>query len=438
VNLYKFLFKSIDNTPLILWRILFGLVLFFETLGAVLVGWTQEVYIDPPEFTFNFIGFEWLQPLPGNGMNYYFIVLSILSIGIILGYRYRWSIILFTIGWLGVYFMHKTSYNNHHYLMSLLCVMMCFMPANTAYSMDVKQNRVRPISLCYNYVLQLFVLLLLVVFVYASIAKMYPDWYNGTPLTEWLSHKKNSVIGFLYSNEKQGLIMSWGGIMFDLLIIPALIWKRTRNLAFFISLYFHLMNSLTFQIGTFPYMMIGACVLFYPPERLRKLFRMRKKYDNILPPPSPRYAKIATYSFLLFFAIQIILPLRHYAIPGNVFWTEEGHKLSWRMMLRSKQATCTFRVIKEDGSSILHDVKKHMTTKQYRTMCSHPDMIWQYCQRIKKQYGENIQIYITSSMSLNFRKSRPLIDPNYDMAKAEWHLFQHEEWITDGPSWTDP
>jgi hypothetical protein len=406
-------------------------------MGAVAVGWTREVYIDPPEFTFSFIGFEWLQPLPGNGMNYYFIVLGILSVGIILGYRYRLSIALFTIGWLGVYFMHKTSYNNHHYLMSLLCIMMCFVPASRAYSMDVKQKRLSPLSVCYNYTIQSFAVLLLVVFVYASIAKMYPDWYDGTPLTQWLSNKKNSIIGFLYTGEKQGLIMSWGGIFFDLLIIPALMWKRTRKLAFYVSLYFHLMNSITFQIGTFPYMMIGACVLFYPAERLRKLFRLKTEYDNVLREPSPKYAKLITYTFLLFFGIQIVLPLRHHLIPGNVFWTEEGHKLSWRMMLRSKQGTCSFQIVKPDGTRVLHDAKNHMTYKQYHTMCSHPDMIWQYCQRLKQNYEDGTQIYVTSRLSLNFRKQQPLIDPKYDMAKAEWHLFQHEEWITDGPAWED-
>ncbi|PCJ66858.1 MAG: hypothetical protein COA58_05245 [Bacteroidetes bacterium] len=437
MKLHTYLFKQVDNTPLVLWRILFGLVLFFETFGAVAVGWVQEVFIDPPEFTFNFIGFDWLQPLPGNGMNYYFMVLGLLSIAITLGYRYKLSMVLFTIAWLGVYFMHKTSYNNHHYLMSLLCLMMCFVPAHKAYSLDAKSKRVTPLSVCYNYTIQIFVLLLLVVFVYASVAKLYPDWLQGTPLTQWLSHKKHSIIGFLYANEKQGLIMSWGGIFFDLLIIPALMWKRTRKLAFFISLYFHIMNSITFQIGTFPYMMIGACVLFYPAERIRKLFRMKTVHSTELSSPSPRFSKLVSILFIGFFTLQIILPLRHHAFDSNVFWSEEGHKLSWRMMLRSKSGTASFSIIKSDGIRVLHDAKLHMTIKQYRTMCSHPCMIWQYCQRLKENFGPNCEIYVNSSLSLNFRKRKPLIDPKFNMAKAEWHLFQHEEWITDGPSWDD-
>ena len=180
------------------------------------------------------------------------------------------------------------------------------------------------------------------------------------------------------------MIMSWGGILFDLLIIPALIWKPTRNIAFVISVAFHLMNSITFQIGTFPYMMIGACTLFYPAQKLRKLFKLNIRYDSSLPTLSAHKSKLITVSFVVFFTFQIILPLRHYIIPGNVFWTEEGHKLSWRMMLRSKRGSAVFNIIKPNGQKLVHNAKKDMTYKQYHIMCTHPDMIWQYCQFLKK------------------------------------------------------
>lgn len=432
-----YLFKPIDNTPIVLWRVVFGLVMFFETWGAIAVGWVKQVYIDPPAFTFSFIGFEFLQPLPGYSMYIWFALLGVLSIGVILGYRYRLSILLFTVGWMGVYFMHKTSYNNHHYLMTLLCIMMCIVPANKALSLDVKQGRVTSLSYCHNLYLQLFIWLFLIVFTYASIAKIYPDWLNGVPLTQWLEAKKESPIGFFFQNRYQALLMSWGGIFFDLLIIPALLWSKTRRFAFWISIYFHLMNSITFQIGTFPYMMIGACVLFYPPEKLRKWFRINEKQYNALPKITVLSKKVMTITFIGFFIIKILLPLRHYVIPGNVFWTEEGHKLSWRMMLRSKRGSASFYVTKPNGEVLRVNAKNHMTPKQYRTMATHPDMVWQFCQYLKELHGPDIHIKVTNYVSLNFRQVKPMIDPDYDMAKAEWHLFQHEEWILDGPDWSD-
>ena len=355
-------------------------------------------------------------------MYIWFGLLGLLAICITLGYRYRLSIVLFTIGWFGVYLMHKTSYNNHHYLMALLASIMCIVPAHKAYSLDVKQLRVAPSSSLPRAYWLLFVGLFFIVFTYASIAKIYPDWIKGIPLSQWLEAKKDSSFAFLYAG-KQPLIMAWGGIFFDLLIIPAFLWKRTRNLAFFASLYFHLMNSITFQIGTFPYMMIGAAVLFYPAEKLRKWFKMNKVYDTAESTPL-KNSNLLAYAVALFLLVQIVLPLRHLAIPGNVFWTEEGHRLSWRMMLRSKGGTAYFDITLPDGKSVRNYPKDHLSKKQYYTMCTRPDMVWQYCQYLKTLHGDRCQINAIVRNSLNFRKPTYLIDRKYDMAKAEWHLFQ--------------
>lgn len=432
-----YFFRPIDNLPIVLWRIVFGLVMFFETWGAIAVGWVDQVYIEPPYFTFNFIGFEFLQPLPGYGMYAWFGILGVFALAVTFGYRYRLAVISLTIGWLGVYLMHKTSYNNHHYLMSLLCMMMCVVPAHKSLSLDVKQGRVTQLSQCYNLFLQMFVWLFIIVFTYASIAKMYPDWLRGMPLTQWLSNKKDGPIGFLYANDYQALLMSWGGIFFDLLVIPALLWKRTRKYAFWISLYFHIMNSITFQIGTFPYMMIGACVLFYPAHQLRKWFRITHFHENTISYPSTLQKNWITTAFIIFYLVQTALPLRHHFIPGNVFWTEEGHRLSWRMMLRSKRGSASFQIVHPNGTKTKINAREYMTPKQYSTMCTHPCMIWQFCQYLKQEFGSDREIYVKNNVSLNFRKVKPLIDPEYNMAKAKWHLFQHEEWILEGPDWED-
>ena len=66
----RFLFRHIDNSALIVFRIAFGLLIFLEAVGAILTGWVKRTMIDP-QFTFSFIGFEWLQPLPGYWMYAY-------------------------------------------------------------------------------------------------------------------------------------------------------------------------------------------------------------------------------------------------------------------------------------------------------------------------------------------------------------------------------
>lgn len=430
MQIRQFLFKPIDHVQITLWRILFGLVLVFECFGSNLVGWTNEVFISPPLFTFNFIGFDWLQPLPGNGMYLYFIAMGLMGVAITLGWRYRLFMPLFTIGWMGLYFMHKTSYNNHHYLMMLLCIMMCFTPGNVNLSLDAKQGRVVRRSTLPAIFKWQFLVLFIIVYTYASVAKWYPDWMDGTVSKLMFSTKTDMpVIGPIYEWRYTSIIVAWGGILYDLLVIPALLWKPTRKAAFIVSILFHIFNSITFQIGTFPYMMIGASVLFFPPETIRKVFRVKHKANEVESRQfSPKIQQRLTWLFIAFMSVQILLPLRLFAIPGNVFYTEEGHRLSWRMMLRIKYGTIGFRVEK-DGETIHHDAKSDMTKYQFQHMTTHPDIIWQYCQYLKKIYGQDAEIYVNAWVALNNRNHQQLIDPTYDMAKAKWHIFGHEEWI---------
>jgi len=65
-------------------------------------------------------------------------------------------------------------------------------------------------------------------------------------------------------------------------------------------------------------------------------------------------------------------------------------------------------------------------------MLSRPDGIWQFCQKLKKIYlakGEEVEIYVRCMVSINGSETAPMINPDYDMAKAEWDYFWHNPWI---------
>ena len=150
--LNQFLFKRIDNAHLIIFRIFYGLLVCAECFGAILTGWVKNTLI-APKFNFSFIGFEWLQPLPGNGMYIYFFVMGLLGVLITIGYKYRYASLTFAFMWAGVYLMQKTSYNNHYYLLMLLAFIMSFMPANRSFSLDSKINPSIASDTMYNYCL---------------------------------------------------------------------------------------------------------------------------------------------------------------------------------------------------------------------------------------------------------------------------------------------
>ncbi|MFT6370436.1 MAG: hypothetical protein ACJAWH_001519, partial [Maribacter sp.] len=104
----RLLFKRIDNSPLIIFRIFFGFLVACESFGAIATGWVHRNLVEP-RFNFPFIDFDWLQPLPGYGMYVYFSIMGLLGICIAFGYKYRFSIILFTLLWTAVYLMQKTA-----------------------------------------------------------------------------------------------------------------------------------------------------------------------------------------------------------------------------------------------------------------------------------------------------------------------------------------
>ncbi|MDT7828458.1 HTTM domain-containing protein [Pricia sp. S334] len=435
----RFLFTKIDNSPLIIFRIFFGILVALECYGAMLTGWIKRTLVEP-RFTFNFIGFDWLQPLPGVGMYIYFFIMGTLGVMIALGYRYRFSIISFTLLWTGVYLMQKTSYNNHYYLLVLISGWMCFFPAHRSRSLDLRRHPALKSDAMYAWVKWAIIFQLLIVYVYAAIAKVYGDWLDfGIIRILMLGKEHYYVIGELLQQPWIHKIIGIVGILFDLLIVPALLYKPTRKFAFFVSIFFHLFNSIVFQIGIFPYLSLAFTVFFFKPESIRKIFFKRKK------PYLPNKMEVPAYSTLLYtlgglyFLVQLALPLRQHFIEDEVLWTEEGHRLSWRMMLRSRSGTLQFKVVeKSSENSKIVNLDDYLSKKQKRRIAAYPDFIWQFAQYLKKEYaaqGTDISVYaVNSKVSINGRPMRAFIDPKVDLAVAKWDYFWHNEWILPSPN----
>lgn len=427
----KKLFQPIDNAPLILFRIFFGFLLAAETFGAILTGWVKRVLIDP-EFTFSHIGMEWLQPLPGYGMYLYFCLMGTTGILIMLGYKYRFSLGLFTILWSAVYFMQKSSYNNHYYLLILVCLIMFFLPANKYASLDVKNNPKIKQNTMPQWCSFVMIFQVAIVYFFATIAKFYPGWLNGSFTAIILSATEFESFKNIFSQHWFHLFIAYSGIAFDMLIIPLLLWKKTRTIAFLAALSFHIFNAIFLQIGIFPFFAMSFIVFFYPPEKIRSLF-FKKKNPVENPEPIRQHTSTLIYFFIPFFIIQLLLPIRHYFIKGDVLWTEEGHRLSWRMMLRQRQGYATFKVIdKKTQKEIPYDYLKRLTPKQQGFVASNPDGIWQMTQIIKKEFaakGTDVSVYVNAKTAINGGIYKTLVNPETDMATAEWNYFFHNEWI---------
>ena len=432
--LNRLLFKQIDNSALIVFRVFFGLLITLESFGAIATGWVKVTLIEP-KFTFTFIGFEWLQPLPGPWMYVYYSIMGICGIGVLLGYRYRTSIITFTVLWAATYFMQKSAYNNHYYLMIYLSAFMALVPANTYLSLDAKRNPAIAKITMPQWCSLIFVIQMWIVYTYASVAKMYPDWIDTTVIELMMKAKQNYfLVGEFLQQKWFHYVISYSGILFDLLVVPMLLWKPTRKMAFIASLFFHLFNSAVFQVGVFPYMSLALCVFFFPARTIRDIFLRKKEFYEGSDIVIPSRNRFIGYALMSYFIVQIILPLRHWIIKDDVLWTEEGHRLSWRMMLRLRQGIVKYKVKNKANGKIKEiRLQDHLSRKQRGNVATKPDMIWQFSQYLKEYYKNDhnmdVEVYVDCRVSVNGKPFQQFIDPNIDLSSIKWDAFRHSDWI---------
>jgi len=438
-RLLAWLCQPVDNSPLIVFRLFFGLLLALEAGGAIATGWVKRNLIDPTVHL-PFIGFEWLQPLPGNGMYFYYGLMAVLGLLIMFGAYYRVSLAAYTFMWWATYLMQKASYNNHYYFIILLGFLMLLVPANAYAAWDVRRQPETKSLTCPRWCLAIFAAQIGIVYTFASIAKMYPDWLQAMPIKLWFSVKATyPIIGPWLQNHALQVFIAYGGILFDLLITPFLLWRKTRKWAFSVSLFFHLFNSAVFQVGVFPYIAIAFSVFFFNPETIRRLFFRKKSplsRTGKLSNPVPEISRTPPVLYLLaiYFVVQLILPVRHWFIPGDVHWTEEGHRMAWQMMLRAKTGTIYFEV-RDPSTNQSQTVypNQFLTSKQASVVPVRPDLIWQFAQFLKKHYQQQgykqVQVFAHAQASLNGRPYQPFIDPKTDLAAVPWQPFKHADWI---------
>ncbi len=430
----RLLFTQVDNSALVLFRMIYGLLLAAEAFGSIALGAVDRLFIEP-RFTFTFIGFDFLEPLPGNGMYFLYSFMGVAGLMIMVGWKYRAAMIFYAITWAYVYLLQKSSYNNHCYLIMLLNFLMVYLPAHRSASIDAWRDPAIRKEFMSRWIYFFIIAFLFIIYSYASIAKFYPDWLDGS-FPKYLMSTRGRNFDIL-QNEWAHMSILYFGLFFDLLIVPFLLWKRTRWAAVVASLFFHLFNSVVFQIGIFPYLALSFLLFFFTTKTIHKRLIWKKtfyKAREVIVPKSKNLILFCSTGFLL---VMLLLPLRHWVIEDDVLWTEEGHRLSWRMMLRSRSGRTTYYVVDkatQERSKI--KLRDYLTEKQSRSAQSKPDFIWQFAQKLEEIYaeqGQEIEVYVNSRVSINGRRYSPFIDPEVDLAAEEWNHFKHHDWILPSP-----
>ncbi|MBL4707342.1 MAG: HTTM domain-containing protein, partial [Flavobacteriales bacterium] len=282
---------------------------------------------------------------------------------------------------------------------------------------------------------------LAIVYFYAGLAKLNYDWIvNAMPLRIWLPSKSNiPLIGGLLQERWLAYFFSWFGASYDLLIPFLLFIRRTRPVAYFLVIVFHLATYFLFQIGMFPFIMIGATLIFFSEGFHLSLINWVKqrlnsptknKHITWEPKLSPKWS-LSVLS--LFFLIQLSIPFRSTLYPGNLYWTEQGYRFSWRVMLMEKAGYAIFHVTNpENGRNWEVNNYDFLTPNQEKMMSTQPDMILQFALLLEQHYRQkgiqNPKITAEVYVTLNGKQSQLFIDPTVDLTQIK-DSFAAKKWI---------
>ncbi len=272
-------------------RIAFGALALAAVVRFAASGWIDDLYV-APEHHFAYTGLWLVRPWPDWGMQAHFALMGLAAVGVALGYRYRLSVAAFFLLFAYAEALDKTTYLNHYYLVSLLSLLMIFMPLHRAWSLDARRRPPAEGATVPVWVIWTLRAQLGAVYLFAGVAKLNPDWlFHAQPLRIWLSNAAPDapLIGALLRETWTAYAMSWAGAAFDLSIVGCLLWRRSRLRAYAVLAAFHVLTGLLFPaIGMFPWMMTAFALVFFPPDWPRRLLlskpvRALLPYQRLLP-----------------------------------------------------------------------------------------------------------------------------------------------------------
>ena len=336
----------------------------------------------------------------------------------------------------------KTNYLNHYYLISLLVLLLAIMPLDREGSLRVLRTPSDRTSHVRTWILWLLRVQVAVVYLFGGLAKVGHDWLiEGEPLRIWLSaNAELPLLGRYFTDGRVALLFAWGGMLFDLTIVPLLLVRRTRAAAYVVVVVFHLLTSLLFRIGMFPWIMIASATLFFDPSWPRRLPWPASWTARLAPSrgigggPLGRLAAAAVAAYVL---VQLSLPLRPFAYPGNTLWTEEGFRFAWRVMLVEKSGELELIVVDREGRRSVVEPHEYLTPFQARMTATQPDMILELAHIVARDRtaasGDAVRVYADAVVSFNGRMRSRLIDPSIDLAAEEDGLAP-KRWILPSPA----
>lgn len=421
---------TVSSASLRVFRTAFGLLLLVAVVRFAAHGWIDEYFLEPRVF-FPYLGLEFVRPWERPWMYVHFAVMGLAAVGIASGVFYRASALVFSLAFTWVHLIDRTNYLNHYYFVSLLTFLMAWLPldrrALAGPSPAWVVNAVRAqVGLVY---------------VFGGLAKLQSDWLvRAEPLQTWLYRNQDfPVLGPAFGEPWAAYAMSWAGAGFDLMVVPCLLWPRTRLAAFAAVVVFHATTARLFHIGMFPWIMIGCAPIFFAPDwpqRFAAWWRGVSYAPSVAPAIAAPHARWVPAACALWIVLQVVVSLRAHFYEGDPLWTEEGFRFSWRVMVMEKNGAATFTVRDPDDGRVWRVLPgEYLTPVQARAMSTQPDMIWSFAQLLDQEFRargvRDPEVHADVHVSLNGRPAARLVDPDVDLSREREGLGPRR-WVLSG------
>eukprot|EP01129_Flabellula_baltica_P012223 TRINITY_DN5487_c0_g1_i1.p1 TRINITY_DN5487_c0_g1~~TRINITY_DN5487_c0_g1_i1.p1 ORF type:complete len:498 (-),score=62.32 TRINITY_DN5487_c0_g1_i1:11-1504(-) len=429
------LFSTVSGQSLGVLRILIGFCLLDTALKFLINDFDKIKKLSHLRIYFKFWGFEFVQPMEDVYMKAMIVLMVVLSVFIIVGLLYHLCMFMYGVCFAYIFYLEMTVYLNHYYLMWLMCIVLSFMPLNACFSLDrfIFQRKDDGVYYISYFMIRVE---MAIVYFYAGVAKMNIDWLiRGEPLAHWLSDLTYlPVVGPYLTHPWNGVVFSWAGFLLDLVLGPLSMHPKYKWFAITFTSMFHLSNMQLWNIGIFPWFMLSITTVFFSPNWSEKLpFIGKSKFEKKKRGDGKVWENLVLIICAIFLLHQVVIPLRHHLIEGDVNWTEEGHFYSWRMKLRDKQGSIEYFLTDPitNNTSKIH--MSHLLTEgQLIATSCRSDHIQILAHNLAQRYYDEKQIWpkVTAQAicSLNFRPFQHMVNSSVDLVSTP--LWQYpKKWV---------
>lgn len=437
----------VDTTTLALFRIVFGMCMLYDMWMHVHLDLIRS-YLVRPQFHWKYWGFGWVQPLSEPLMIGIGIALMIASVAITVGIFYRLSMTLFFLGFTYFHLIDALLYRNHYYLICILSAVLVVLPAANSLSIDAWRRNLQPQTPLWA--IGLMRVQMFVVYFYGGVAKWNSDWLAGEPMRGALQGEYGEKFG-KFNGENLVYVLVYGGLVFDLAVGFLLLIPKTRIVGAVVAVGFHLINAYQFEIGNFPWLMIGATILFFAPDWPRSWMSIPKRMRvEKAKRPSAKRSEVAAEDAdaergwiwsdaalclgVVYVIVQLLLPLRPFFYPKPIAWYEDAYRYAWRMMTHVKDARLRYRIYLPDQDRYLPlEQGQHLSSVQRGTLGKYPQAVVAYAHFLANQpeqkFFDHFEIHAEYEASLNYRPFRTVIAPTVNLLSIEDSLWKRSEWI---------